>query len=90
MKIRENGQTVSNVYNKPAAEKKHKESVQDLQTQKDILNISPKFKEISQAIDRVPKESIRTEKIQEIKKQIEDGTYQIQPEQIAKKMLSDE
>ncbi len=90
MKIRENGHTVTNVYNKSTIEKRQKEAIQDPQSKKDMLNISQKFKEVSQIIQRVPKESIRSEKIQEIKKQIEDGTYQIRPEEIAKKMLSDE
>lgn len=57
---------------------------------KDEVVLSPEAKEIQKAkelLDSIP--DIRKEKVAEIKAQIEDGTYEINGEQIALKMIEE-
>jgi len=54
----------------------------------DTVNISDAAKEIqevSKQLDDIP--DVRTEKVQQLKNEIENGTYKIKSEEIAEKML---
>ena len=54
----------------------------------DTVNISDAAKEIQEVrkqLDDIP--DVRTEKVQQLKNEIENGTYKIKSEEIAEKML---
>jgi len=54
----------------------------------DTVNISDTAKEIQEVrkqLDEIP--DVRTEKVQQLKNEIENGTYKIKSEEIAEKML---
>ncbi len=56
----------------------------------DRVELSPKAKEMQEAkriLGTIP--DIREEKVAKIRKQIEDGTYQIDSEKIAEKMVTE-
>jgi negative regulator of flagellin synthesis FlgM len=56
----------------------------------DTVDISDTAKRVSAArgeLDRIP--DVREEKVAELKKQIENGSYKVDPEKIAEKMLKD-
>jgi negative regulator of flagellin synthesis FlgM len=56
----------------------------------DTVNISDAAKEIQEVrkqLDDIPE--VRTEKVEQLKNQIENGTYEIKSEEIAEKMLKD-
>jgi len=56
----------------------------------DKVNLSPAAREINQiraAIDNLPE--VREEKVQAVKDSIEKGTYKVEPEKIAGKMLEE-
>ena len=56
----------------------------------DTVNISDAAKEIQEVrkeLDNIPE--VRAEKVEQLKNQIENGTYEIKPEEIAEKMLKD-
>ncbi|MCC6177613.1 MAG: flagellar biosynthesis anti-sigma factor FlgM [Chloroflexi bacterium] len=54
----------------------------------DTLEISDRSRELArarQAVDAAP--DVRTEKVEAIKKRIEDGTYTVSPQLLARKLL---
>ena len=56
----------------------------------DTVNISDAAKEIQEVrkeLDNVP--DVRADKVEQLKNQIENGTYEIKSEEIAEKMLRD-
>ena len=56
----------------------------------DTVNISDAAKEIQEVrkeLDNIPE--VRAEKVEQLKNQIENGTYEIKSEEIAEKMLKD-
>jgi negative regulator of flagellin synthesis FlgM len=56
----------------------------------DTVDISDTAKRVSadrEEMDRIP--DVREEKVAELKKQVENGSYQVDPEKIAEKMLKD-
>ncbi len=56
---------------------------------KDTVSLSSFAKELSvakNAVDNVP--DVRTEKVNAIKEQIKDGTYNVSAEQVAEKIMS--
>ena len=56
----------------------------------DTVNISDAAKEIQEVrkeLDKIP--DVRTDKVEQLKNQIENGTYEIKSEEIAEKMLKD-
>lgn len=64
------------------------ESAEKKVAKTDTVNISEAAKEIQevrQQLDEIP--DVRTEKVQQLKKEIENGTYEINSEKIAEKML---
>lgn len=67
---------------------KVKEEVKEAKKSKDVLNISSAAKEYQLAQKTVSKVSdVRQDKIDEIMKQIESGTYNVNAEEIASKMV---
>ena len=56
----------------------------------DQVNISKQAKDIKKMQKSLQEKSeIRQKKVEEIKKQVSDGTYKVNPEKIAKKIISD-
>lgn len=56
----------------------------------DTVDISDTAKRVNAAreeLDRIP--DVREEKVAQLKKQIENGSYKVDPEKIAEKMLKD-
>lgn len=56
----------------------------------DTVNISDAAKEIQEVrkeLDKIP--DVRADKVEQLKNQIENGTYEIKSEEIAEKMLKD-
>ncbi|GEM04737.1 hypothetical protein HMI01_17250 [Halolactibacillus miurensis] len=66
-----------------AQQQKQTEIKQDQQKQRDKVEISPKAKEM-QASSGVQPE--RLEKVNQIKHQVETGTYHVRPHDVAQKM----
>jgi negative regulator of flagellin synthesis FlgM len=57
----------------------------------DTLEVSARGRELAkaqQAVDAAP--DVRTDKVAEIKKRIEDGTYQVPADVLARKLLGDQ
>jgi negative regulator of flagellin synthesis FlgM len=80
---------VNNVQDKQTtAPPKDKAANQGVKT--DTVDISDTAKRVSAAreeLDRIP--DVREEKVAELKKQVENGSYRVDPEKIAEKMLKD-
>lgn len=90
MKINNNISKILSVYNKQQIKSNKK---QDNKTNslnfKDELSISNEAKEIQQLMKKLKDiPDVREEKINEIKERIKSGTYEINPEKIAEKMLN--
>jgi negative regulator of flagellin synthesis FlgM len=67
------------------------EKPEQQQTKADTVALSNAAKEIQEAqrqLDAIP--DVREDKVAQLKEQIENGTYEIDEEQIADKMLKDE
>lgn len=76
---------VLQVYNKNNGVNKAKDNNK---TKEDQINISDKAKEVQFGLSKLKDvEEIRTEKIETIKEQIKTGTYNIDGEKIAERML---
>ncbi len=79
---------VSQVQVKPKAEEATEKDLRQQAITADTVVISDTAKRIQEA--RIQLESIpdtRSEKVAEIKRRIEDGTYEINPDKIADKMI---
>lgn len=80
-KIMKAYQNMNNNKNKPVEQKKRAS---------DQVNISKEAKNIKKMQKSLQeKPEIRRKKIEEIKKQVSNGTYKINPEKIAEKIISD-
>jgi flagellar biosynthesis anti-sigma factor FlgM len=55
----------------------------------DRVVLSNDYRELAQAAKTKTSDDVRWDKIDHIRSQLSDGTYQIDPEAIAKKMLND-
>lgn len=78
---------VNNINDKQKAENTSEKAEKNV-TKTDTVNISDAAKEIQEVrrqLDAIP--DVRTEKVEQLKSQIEDGTYEIKSEEIADKML---
>ncbi len=78
---------VNNIDEKQKAEKTA-EKAENNAAKTDTVNISDAAKEIQEVrkqLDAIP--DVRTEKVEQLKTQIEDGTYEVKSEEIADKML---
>lgn len=63
---------------------------ENTRTKEDQINISQKSKEVQFAFSKIKDvEEIRTEKVEKIKEQIKTGTYEINGQKIAEKMIKD-
>lgn len=61
---------------------------QNVRSSSDSLEISDRSRELArarQAVDAAP--DVRADRVAEIKKRIEDGTYSVSPELLARKLL---
>ena len=52
-----------------------------------ISDAAKRIQEIRSQLDEVP--DVREEKVAQLRQQIEDGTYEIKPDKIAEKMISE-
>lgn len=95
MKITPNGNSipieayVNNVQDKKVAGSP-KDKAANAGAKTDTVDISDAAKRVSTAreeLDRIP--DVREEKVAELKAQVENGTYKINSEEIAEKMLKD-
>ncbi|MFW6309438.1 MAG: flagellar biosynthesis anti-sigma factor FlgM [bacterium] len=62
---------------------------QDNETRDDKLDISNKarqIKEMEKSLDKLPE--IRKEKVEQIKTALKNGTYEVEPEKVAEKILN--
>lgn len=80
---------VNNINDKQKAENTSDKAEKNV-AQTDTVNISDAAKEIQEVrkeLDNIPE--VRAEKVEQLKNQIENGTYEIKSEEIAEKMLKD-
>lgn len=71
-------------------DQKENNNVQQHNTAEDEINISSKAQEIQELEQNLQDTTdIREEKVNNLKNAIEEGTYDIDPEQIAEKILED-
>lgn len=78
---------VLQIYNKNKGVNKVNENTK---TKEDQINISEKSKEVQFAFSKIKDvEEFRTEKVEKIKEQIKTGTYEINGQKIAEKMIKD-
>jgi len=80
---------VNNINDKQKAENTSDKAEKNI-TKTDTVNISDAAKEIQEVrkeLDNIP--DVRAEKVEQLKNQIENGTYEIKSEEIAEKMLKD-
>ena len=80
---------VNNIDDKQKTEKTP-EKAENTAAKTDTVNISDAAKEIQEVrkeLDNIPE--VRAEKVEQLKNQIENGTYEIKSEEIAEKMLKD-
>lgn len=80
---------VNNISDKQKAEKTSDKAEKNV-AKTDTVNISDAAKEIQEVrreLDNIP--DVRADKVEQLKNQIEDGTYEIKSEEIAEKMLKD-
>jgi negative regulator of flagellin synthesis FlgM len=79
---------VSQVQVKPKTEELSEKDPRQQAIKSDTVVISETAKRIQAAqsqLETIP--DVRSEKVAEIKRRIEDGTYEIKPDQIAEKMI---
>lgn len=77
-----------NIYNKQAKVSKSKET--EKAGKSDQLNISNTAREFQFAMEEVKKQpDVRTEKVKQLKQEIEAGTYKVDAKKIADKMMQD-
>ena len=80
---------VNNINDKQKAENTSDKAEKNV-AKTDTVNISDAAKEIQEVrkeLDNIPE--VRAEKVEQLKNQIENGTYEIKSEEIAEKMLKD-
>lgn len=80
---------VNNINDKQKAENTSDKADKNV-AKTDTVNISDAAKEIQEVrkeLDNIPE--VRAEKVEQLKNQIENGTYEIKSEEIAEKMLKD-
>ena len=80
---------VNNIDDKQKAENTSDKAEKNV-AKTDTVNISDAAKEIQEVrkeLDNIPE--VRAEKVEQLKNQIENGTYEIKSEEIAEKMLKD-
>ena len=80
---------VNNISDKQKAENTSDKAEKNV-AKTDTVNISDAAKEIQEVrkeLDNIPE--VRAEKVEQLKNQIENGTYEIKSEEIAEKMLKD-
>jgi negative regulator of flagellin synthesis FlgM len=80
---------VNNINDKQKAENTSEKAEKNV-AKTDTVNISDAAKEIQEVrkeLDNIP--DVRAEKVEQLKNQIENGTYEIKSEEIAEKMLKD-
>jgi negative regulator of flagellin synthesis FlgM len=80
---------VNNINDKQKAENTSDKAENNV-VKTDTVNISDAAKEIQEVrkeLDNIPE--VRAEKVEQLKNQIENGTYEIKSEEIAEKMLKD-
>ena len=71
-------------------EKDRSNNIQQKKSGEDEINISSKAKEIQELEQNIQdKSDIREERVNQIKSQIKKGTYEIESEKIAEKILED-
>ena len=89
MKIHNNSiNKVLNMYNNQVNTNKANKSQEGKKA--DQLNISPEARDFQLAMKQVKNQpEIRTEKVEEIKKQIQAGTYKVDAKAISEKMMRD-
>lgn len=89
MKIHNNNiNKALNVYNNQITANKTSKSERGKRP--DQLNISSEARDFQIAMEQVKKQpEVRIEKVEALKKQIEAGTYNVDPRQIAEKMMRD-
>jgi len=79
---------VNQVQVKPKTEEITEKDLRQQAIKSDTVVISDTAKRIQEAqaqLETIPE--VRSEKVAEIKRRIEDGTYEIKPEKIAEKMI---
>ena len=80
---------VNNINDKQKAENTSEKAEKNV-AKTDTVNISDAAKEIQEVrkdLDNIP--DVRADKVEQLKNQIENGTYEIKSEEIAEKMLKD-
>ena len=80
---------VNNINDKQKAENTSEKAEKNV-AKTDTVNISDAAKEIQEVrkeLDNIP--DVRAEKVEQLKNQIENGTYEVKSEEIAEKMLKD-
>ena len=80
---------VNNINDKQKAENTSDKAEKNV-AKTDTVNISDAAKEIQEVrkeLDNIP--DVRDDKVEQLKNQIENGTYEIKSEEIAEKMLKD-
>ena len=80
---------VNNIGDKQKAENTSDKAEKNV-AKTDTVNISDAAKEIQEVreeLDNIP--DVRADKVEQLKNQIENGTYEIKSEEIAEKMLKD-
>ena len=80
---------VNNINDKLKAENTSEKAEKNV-AKTDTVNISDAAKEIQEVrkeLDNIP--DVRADKVEQLKNQIENGTYEIKSEEIAEKMLKD-
>lgn len=76
--------------NKRTEERKNLSVEQKSVTSEDKISLSDTSKEMiiaKEAVESVPDSEIRTDKIERLKQAINDGTYEVNAEKIAEKMI---
>ncbi len=95
MEINSNDNTINiDAYVNKISDKQQAENISDKVEKNvaktDTVNISDAAKEIQEVrkeLDNIP--DVRADKVEQLKNQIENGTYEIKSEEIAEKMLKD-
>ena len=82
------GQAAARRTERSSSESQAKTDPQSVRSSSDTVEISDRSRELArarQAVDAAP--DVRADKVAEIKKRIEDGTYTVSPHLLAQKLL---
>lgn len=82
------GQAAARRAERATSEQQPKADPERVRSSADSVEISDRSRELArarQAVDAAP--DVRAERVAEIKKQLEEGTYSVSPELLAKKLL---